>query len=168
MLSTPLLSRARYMIMSWLGPTDLKDSEAEWRNTLMHPPIPFVPVKELMDNSTKPKTIKLRVKIGLQMSYLVWAGNTLKALPCHIQLAHRHNWVQGLFYCFQHGKYCMWKGQLKIRETKDQIKEIPLPDTARFKRPMKWKLSGANRSSLRPLAKQKKKDPKCSLCTVLS
>ena len=75
-LSTPPLSRAWYVIMSSLLPSDLKDSEAEWRNTYVRPPIPFVPIKEFVEHSSKPKSMKIEVEAGLQMSYPIWSRGT--------------------------------------------------------------------------------------------
>ena len=140
-LSTLLLSRARYMIMSSLLPANLKDNEAEQRNTYMYPSIPFVPLKESMEHSTKPKPMKIKVELGLQISYLIWSGGTPKALLFHIQSAQGAIKKKGYFKPFQNTSKSIKKFKKKVKETKDLI-TLASPIDPKVKKALEKDLDG--------------------------
>ena len=153
--------------MSSSLPSDLKDSEAERRNTYLRPPIPFVPVKESLEHSSKPKSMKIEVEAGLQMSYPIWSGGTPEALLCHIQSAYGAIEKKGYFKTYEKYRDSMEKFQEKVKETEELISATS-PLDASVKKGLERDLNGYKSIIKTSTSKAEKAGSEMFSCTVPS
>jgi hypothetical protein len=112
------------MSLAKAAPDSLKDYECEKMDLRKHPPIPYVPEKDSVQetvSSYNDNHLKILIKEGTELWVPIWHSGTREAFLIHVGSAQEAIKKKGYFKSFEEYSKTYADKREKIKELKDQL-----------------------------------------------